>query len=550
MQWPAPRGAFRIALWTFVSFVISYLSEMLAMEFTLPNTYVAIVWPASGLAVAIAILVSPWTAFGALAADAIYQYPSLGSAQFALLSGLALGLQVFVISSVVRRFLGGTDALLTPSGVVKYAIFAAGLGTTISATIGLSAFVFAGLIPVGDVPVSWVTWWVSDIVSLLLITPFVLKWARPAQARLGTRREAWVIAAVTVAIVIAFVAAPIKNSTFALAILALPLVAWTAFRLGSRAVVSVTLALAVAAFAQLVVPWRPVAPDIAILLETQVFIAIVSATGLSVAAYVRRETLRMQQAALDEFAAVDAARNRLLSTFAHELNNPLTPIMLELELLRDKSGDPLSAGQVKALAVVERNALRLSKLVRDLRDVGLLQAEGGLRIRSQVVDVTQLAHEVAESYRGIANAAQIHLDVRNEGPIEVHADPDRLAQVLSNLLDNAIKYSPAGAQIVVDIRSRRDEASIAVRDAGPGMSAEQIARLFRPFEQVQPEARQKNGTGLGLYVARGIIEAHHGRIRCESEGQGRGSTFVVEIPRTMPFIMGRGLATPHEGRPT
>lgn len=519
--------------WTVASFVLSYASEWLAMKFTLPGTFVAIVWPASGVAATIGILVSPWTVVGLALADFAYQYPAMGF-QLASISAMAIGLQIFVIAFCVRRYLGGREVFSTPGGVVRYAIFIATACTTISASIGVTALMQAGFMAPSDAWMAWLVWWGSDVISILLLPPLIIIWLQKALTPRASTHELAGLVSASALLVVGFIALPGATLATSLALLALPLTAWAAFRFGPRAVVTLTFALASAAFIQFVVPWRSSTPDIAALLHAQLFIALSSATGLTLAAYVLIKEAQIRQAATAEFAAVDAARNRLLSTFAHELNNPLTPILLELELLREGHVGQLAAPQTRAIGVVERNVLRLSKLVRDLRDVGLLQSNGALRLRHSRLNLTTVAQEVVNSYAAVAQAAHVTLDLRSEGQGLLEGDSDRLAQVLSNLMDNAIKYTPAGGTVSLVVTQRAGAILASVQDGGPGLTPEQIDRLFRPFEQVQTQGEQKNGTGLGLYIARGIVESHGGRLRCESDGPGRGARFVVELPHQAP----------------
>lgn len=519
----------RILVWTLASFGATYLSEAVAREFTLPGGVVAVIWPASGFALAIAVIVSPWTALGAVAADAVFQHHLVGTPTIAMLSGLALGLQVLLIAVAIRRFLGGSEALATPLGVLRYTTTIV-LGALLSSTIGVTVLHRAGYIPHQTAAVAWLTWWGSDIVAMCLLTPFFFAWRTSTPPVRGDTREAIALGLLTVLVIAIVLVLPSAHSPFLLPMLSLPLVAWAAFRFGSRAVATVSLSLGVATFAQLVVPWRSAAADTGALLEAQLFITLTAGTGSVVAAYVRQESRRLREASAREFAAVDDARNRLLSTFAHELNNPLTPMILQLELLRDDPDQPLPPAHAKAIAVIERNTRRLSKLVADLRDVSHIQRDGGIRLRPSQMDAADVARDVVESYRSSANAAgiELRLDVRSA---PVFADEDRLAQVLSNLLDNALKYSPPGRHVEVRVRAEESDAVVEVRDLGVGLTQDQVARLFKPFGQVQEEMAQKSGTGLGLYIARGIVEGHGGRLDCRSDGPGQGATFSARLPR-------------------
>ncbi|MCA1819117.1 MAG: HAMP domain-containing histidine kinase, partial [Halobacteriales archaeon] len=142
----------------------------------------------------------------------------------------------------------------------------------------------------------------------------------------------------------------------------------------------------------------------------------------------------------------------------------------------------------------------------------------------------------AESFQESAHERGVTLTVRASGPVPVEADHERLAQVLSNLLTNALKFTPAGGAVTLRVGAGPGGgAEVAVEDSGRGLTADEAARLFQPFSQVHDPGEVKEpGTGLGLYICKGIVEAHGGRIQVKSAGRAHGSTFTFELPARPP----------------
>jgi PAS domain S-box-containing protein len=223
-------------------------------------------------------------------------------------------------------------------------------------------------------------------------------------------------------------------------------------------------------------------------------------------------------------------KTRFMNTAAHELNTPLTPIRVQLHLLRnrlDVKGDPDTA---RSFDVLERNIERMIGLVGDVLEAARLQAER-LGIRKEPVDLTRLAREAFESFQAPARESGLQLEPAFNGGLLVEADPKRISQVLYNLLSNAIKFTPAGGHVRVETRSSVGGGEVCVTDTGIGLTHEQIDRLFQPFSQVHEGiVTSRPGTGLGLYISRGIAELHGGSIRAESAGPGRGTTFILTLP--------------------
>jgi signal transduction histidine kinase len=246
--------------------------------------------------------------------------------------------------------------------------------------------------------------------------------------------------------------------------------------------------------------------------------------------------LRQMAERFNEMAAELARRREAQAAFlggvAHDLRNPLSPLKLAATALAERTSAPVT-GEVRTLArVVARQVDHLDRIVGDLLDVARLEA-GRLDLRLQDADLAALAAEVVELYR----PAAIGHDLRSrlpEGPAWVRGDPVRLQQVLNNLLSNAIKYSPHGGPVLVTVSVDSDRVHVSVADEGIGMAEEEVRRLFAPFQRAREACDSRiPGAGLGLYVARRIVEAHGGELAVRS-APGAGTVFSVALPAAAP----------------
>ena len=243
---------------------------------------------------------------------------------------------------------------------------------------------------------------------------------------------------------------------------------------------------------------------------------------------VRASEERLKEA-YERLKKVDGERMQFINNAAHELGTPLTPIKLQIHLLQARlAGAPPE--QAKPVEILERNFDRLSHLVRDLLDSARLQAST-LKLHVQPMDLRESIYQAVENYVASAQQAGIFIDVDDLPHLPVVADRSRLGQVFDNLLSNAVKFTPAGKRIHVAARVEGNVAKVTVQDEGAGMRPGDVKRLFQPFTQVHDTMQStRGGTGLGLFVCRGIMEAMGGTVEAASEGLGLGSTFTVRIP--------------------
>jgi signal transduction histidine kinase len=234
--------------------------------------------------------------------------------------------------------------------------------------------------------------------------------------------------------------------------------------------------------------------------------------------------------------ALEETREEFLAQASHELRTPLTSMLGFLQLVerrmqRDPSASPVVRESISGALT---QALRLRTLVNDLLDATRLR-QGRLDLRREPCDLAELVAGVADELReAAATSGQTIVTDLPPAPVIGEWDADRLRQVVTNLIENAIKYSHTGGTIRIAARARRQEAVIEVEDHGIGIPASEIPKLFRPFGRAEhPATRNIPGFGLGLYICKDIVDRHGGRIRVRSR-PGHGSTFTVSLPLRPP----------------
>ena len=228
--------------------------------------------------------------------------------------------------------------------------------------------------------------------------------------------------------------------------------------------------------------------------------------------------------ALDRLARTDKMKNEFFANVSHELRTPLTLILSPVDDLLDK----VKAGpESEALKVVRRNATRLLRMIDDLLDLAKLEA-GGLRLRVTRVDMEELTEQCTQNAVPAAKAKGIEMSWSTHGdPAEVFGDPHRIEIVLTNLIGNAMKFTPRGGSIEVNLFHNPAGTAVEVSDTGPGIPRDEQDRIFNRFHQTETSARRRQGgVGIGLALARELAQLHGGSLTVESE-PGKGSTFTL-----------------------
>jgi signal transduction histidine kinase/FixJ family two-component response regulator len=245
-------------------------------------------------------------------------------------------------------------------------------------------------------------------------------------------------------------------------------------------------------------------------------------------------TVAIENLLFGEEREVNRLKDEFLATVSHELRTPLNAMLSWAWMLRRGGLD--AERTAKAVEAIERNGRAQARIVDDLLDLSRV-VSGKLKLSSHVVSLTSIVQSVADSAlagaraKGLELAATVAHDAGS-----VMGDPERLQQVLWNLVSNAIKFTPRGGRVQLELAGTDDEVELRVVDTGQGIAPEFLPHIFEPFRQADASAgRRAGGLGLGLTIVRHLVELHGGRVEAHSDGAGRGATFVVSLPRAESY---------------
>jgi len=275
--------------------------------------------------------------------------------------------------------------------------------------------------------------------------------------------------------------------------------------------------------------------DILHILAAQASIAITNARLYEA----ERHGRRVQESLLAEQEETERQKDEFLSIVSHELKTPLTPLKALAQLLRlrlrrhREDGRPLDLDSLDSnLRTIERQVDRMAGLVNDLLEVSRA-GQGRFELQQQEFDLIPVVHDVVQRYREIsAEEGRITFTVKAPATLPISGDTMRIEQALTNLIGNAVKYSPSLGEIRLAVEEHGDEVALVVADDGIGIPSEDLPTLARPFARGSRRARTFSGMGIGLYLARLVAEGHGGTIALASAGEDKGTTVTMTLPRT------------------
>ena len=230
---------------------------------------------------------------------------------------------------------------------------------------------------------------------------------------------------------------------------------------------------------------------------------------------------------------LDQTKSEFISIASHELRTPMTSIKGSLDLLLGGFAGDVNEETKELLVIAQSGCERLIRLINDILDLSKIEA-GRMQLRLQPMSLLDAVERSVRTIKSYADSFRVKLAIECAETLpDVLGDRDRLDQVVTNLLGNAVKFSPAEGTVTVKLTRQADVLECRVIDTGPGIPADQVQRIFDKFQQVAGQSRKKGGTGLGLTIARALVQEHGGRIWVESE-VGRGSQFVFTVPLAVP----------------
>ncbi|HUF64646.1 MAG TPA: MASE1 domain-containing protein [Gemmatimonadaceae bacterium] len=499
--------------------------------------FATLVWAPTGLAFAALLLrgyrLWPGVALGALLAN-LWAGAPVGAAL-----GIALGntLEAVVAVYALRQIPAFRASLERLVDVVAYIFLAAVMSTVVSATIGTATLRLSGIITVAETAAAWRTWWLGDMIGALVVAPVILVWGSTHRAMPERRRllETLALAATVITASLLIFTFPIAPGTQALqAYLLFPPLIWAALRFGKRGAVTATFAASVIAV------WGTINGGGAFaaatlyesLQELQIFMGVTATTFLLLGASMseRRRAHLELRVARETAEAANRAKAEFLAVVSHELRTPLNAISGYGEMLAMELSGPLTSEQGDAISRIQRNAQHLLTLIEEVLSFARNEA-GRLRFTTTSVCVRTAIAELEPLVGAELQKKELRfLQKPPENDLRVRADPEKLRQILLNLVGNAIKFTPSGGQISVGATRERDTARIWVSDTGVGIPRDKLTRVFEPFYQVEGGAtRRYPGFGLGLAIALDFARAMDGDMRIDSS-PGGGTTVSVLLP--------------------
>jgi signal transduction histidine kinase len=525
----------------FLQIVIVALAYVIAARMGLSldtvGGFATLVWPASGIALASLLLggfrLWPAIAIGAFAANSLSGAPPLAAV------GIAVGNTAEALAGayLLRKLPGFRCQLDRVRDVLAMIVLAAGLSTLVSATVGVTTLLAFDLIPPAGYGETWKAWWLGDAIGDLLAAPLILVWAE-WKPRLRVFRYAESAALATVIILTGILVFGGTSAADGVArgreYMLFPPLIWSALRFGTRGAVTSSALVTVIAIVYTAMGRGPfVHGDLhANLLALQTFAGISGATFLVLGASIaeRRKVAKDLNAARETAESANRAKSGFLGVMSHELRTPLNAIMGYVELMLLEIDGPLNPGQRGILERIRQSQRHLLSLIEDV--LGFAQVEAGrlsftlqpVRVRDAVATIEPIVDQESKKKELSVNIADIPSD------LAVSADPDKLRQVLLNLLTNSIKFTGPKGAVSLSAERDGDRIRIDVRDTGIGISAANLGHVFDPFFQVdQGGTRKYAGVGLGLSIVRDVVLAMNGDVEIESE-PGKGTVVSVFLP--------------------
>lgn len=547
---PLTTRQWRVGILLSVAYVAAM--RLTASYFAAPG----LVFPAAGIAVG-GLFLEGFALWPFVLAAAAIGYMLNGSTILMIVLMPCIHLLQALFAAWALRKLKLDPLFRKPADIFGFLVVAAAAAAIVP-TLGngvrhLNAHVYG--VPVSAV--TWLSWYVAILASIVIVAPFVIRWfAKPHFTRTLSQ---WIEIAVTIGFLSALSYLVFWTDTgavFGISLIYFLLVPlfWTALRLTPRFMTLSLLLMSVIALSGLFYgPFGLTGAELGMrLFQTEIFLIIIAVIFLIqvVLEEQRRIALKLVGTQVetlkkvrDELVSETRAKSDFIAVIAHELRNPIAPIESSIDLLRAMLPDK-HAGTLDMM----RDRMNVVKrLLDDMLDMSRV-AKNKLSIQKERLDLVKLVRKVvASSIPRLAERRQKLVLDHPEEPVEIEADPVRIEQVISNLITNASKFSDEGDTVTVTLRAGA-MAEISVKDEGIGIDPSAKERIFDPFQQVEEGERTRKGIGIGLALVKSLAEIHGGQVAVESEGRGRGSEFIVRLPVLRPNHARNEKTVPQESK--
>jgi len=521
-------------LFTFASYL---LGGSLGLSIYPVHDLASLVWPPAGIAVAALLL---WgNRLWPVIFVAAFLVNFFNGAPVLICAGIAVGntLEALTASYLMRR-IGFQNWFGRLRDSLGFIILAAFWATTVSATVGVGSLALGGLVPTADILSTWFTWWVGDVMSVLVVAPLLITWL---SGRPFSRNPAEIAERIAILTSIAVITLLVSWAPFnqigtmpLLYILIIPLI-WAGLRAGPRIVMLGIFLTCFIGLAGLIGSGTAVSTQSILLTQlllgtiTIVFLIFTSAVEERKDAItaLRKHVLNLEDA-VKEISYQDQAKNEFLALLAHELRNPLAPIVSSVEMIKLEKG--LDTPMRRMIRTIDEHINTLVRLVDDLLDTSRI-SQKKLKLQREPVELQRVMRRCMAVVEPLMKSRGHHFTASiPPDPLWLEADPVRLEQIVVNILNNAAKYTEHGGTVDLKVRVIDGTVEIRVHDSGIGIPAGMLEKIFEPFLQVERKDRLNAGIGIGLALTKYLTEMHGGIIEAFSSGEGQGSEFIVVLP--------------------
>lgn len=526
----------------FVVLFGAYLvTAKIGLGFYAVHGFATLIWPPAGIALA-ALFFWGYEMWPAVA-SAAFAVNFLTGAPAAVALGIAAGNTLEALAGVyIMRDLAGLNPMFERMQDSLGLILTGVTVTMLSATIGVASLVAGGIVMLSAVPQTWFAWWLGDSLAVLVLVPFLLRWlllpffsGTPAQiferiAAFGT---------LAVADYLAFFNPFTLLADIPLAYIFAPLL-WISLRTGPRGLTLANLLTALCALSSILSGHELFGQGniIQSLFVGQIFVAVVSILFFIFTSIVeeRKAAERLLEThvgtleyTVEKISSADQAKTDFLAILAHELRNPLSPIVSALELIKINGMLPQN---ISLFETIEVQVHTLGRLLDDLLDITRISRKK-FKLQKELVELQSILNHSLDTVRPFVKDRNHRLSVfLPQNPIWLDGDPIRITQIFVNILYNAAKYTNPGGKIIVTVKQQENGlVCIRIADTGIGILPHMFTKIFEPFVQASDSPSGiGTGLGIGLALTKRLVELHGGTITVASEGRGKGSAFSVTLP--------------------